>query len=246
MIYLNALSNTFSSTKLEDVSLSAGFSTRELGDGRNSEIILSGLRINQIIFKKLIVAEQIHSTNIAYYESHDNQIIEVISETDGVITSEKGVVIAVRTADCIPVLYADIETGMIGVSHNGWRGTLKRISTRMIEKMTEKGAKKDNIVVVIGPGIGSCCYDVDDERYYSFMEEFEEDMGAFSMRGGRRHLNLTKMNYEIVKSSGIKAENIDFFPFCTVCNKQRFYSYRRDHKKHPEKFGEMFSYIVRN
>lgn len=246
MIYLNSLNKTFVSNKLDDISLSSGFTTRGAGDGRNIETVLSNLRINQIIFKKLVVAEQIHSSNVEYFESHDNQIVEVIPETDGVVTSEKGVVIAVRTADCVPILYADINTGLIAVSHNGWRGTLKKISAKIIDTMIGHGAKLENIIVAIGPGIGMCCYDVDEERYYTFMEEFESDLGAFSMRGGRRHLSLTKMNYEILKMKGIKKKNIDFFPFCTSCDKDKFYSYRRDHKKHLEKFGEMVSYIVRN
>jgi len=246
MIYFNSLNKTFVSNKLDDVSLSSGFTTKDAGDGRNIETVLSNLRINQIIFKKLVVAEQIHSANVEYYESHDNQIVEIIPETDGVVTSEKGLVIAVRTADCIPILYADRNVGIIAVSHNGWRSTLKKISAKIVDKMAEHGAKREHIVAVIGPGIGLCCYDVDEERYYTFMEEFENDLGSFSMRGGRRHLNLSKMNFEILKMAGIKAENIDFFPFCTSCDKDKFYSYRRDHKKHPEKFGEMFSYIVRN
>lgn len=246
MIYLNSFNKTFVSNKLDDVSLSSGFTTRDAGDGRNIETVLSNLRINQIIFKKLVVAEQIHSSNVEYYESHDNQIVEIIPETDGVVTSEKGIVIAVRTADCVPILYADINTGLIAVSHNGWRGTLKKISAKIIDTMIGHGARLENIIAAIGPGIGMCCYDVDEERYYTFMEEFESDLGAFSMRGGRRHLNLTKINFEILKMAGLNAEHIDFFPFCTSCDKDKFYSYRRDHKKHPEKFGEMVSYIVRN
>jgi YfiH family protein len=246
MIYHSSFNNTFLSSLLDNASLTSGFTTREAGDGRNIDTVISNLRINQVIFKKLVVAEQIHSANVERYESHDNQIVEVVPETDGIVTAEKGVLVMVRTADCIPILYADIGTGIIAVSHNGWRGTLKRISAKIIDTMTEQGAKREQIIAAIGPGIGLCCYDIDEERYYTFMEEFESDLGAFSIRGGRRHLNLSKMNFEILKMSGVKAEHIDFFPFCTSCNKNTFFSYRRNHKKHPEQFGEMFSYIVRN
>ena len=151
MIYFNSLNKTFVSNKLDDVSLSSGFTTKDAGDGRNIETVLSNLRINQIIFKKLVVSEQIHSANVEYYESHDNQIVEIIPETDGVITSEKGVGIAVRTADCIPILYADRSAGIIAVSHNGWRGTLKKISAKIVGKMAEHGAKREQIIAVIGP-----------------------------------------------------------------------------------------------
>lgn len=245
MIYFNSLSNTYSSTKMESTSLSIGFTSREVGDGRDIETILSFLRINQVIFKTLVVAQQIHSSNIIFYEEASQGVV-FLPDTDGIVTTEKGTVLAVRTADCVPILYYDPKSGLIGVSHNGWRGTLKKISSHIIEKMVEKGAKKEHIIVALGPGIGGCCYEINEDLYFEFMGEFEDEMGAFGMHGGKRHLNIAKINFELLKKEGINPKNIDFFPFCTMCNKDKFFSFRRDHKKHPEKFGEMFSYIVRN
>ncbi|OGK62327.1 hypothetical protein A2446_00350 [Candidatus Roizmanbacteria bacterium RIFOXYC2_FULL_38_9] len=246
MIYFSPINKTYMSSKLDDISLSMGFTTKVIGDGRVIDNVLSYLRINQVIFKSLIVAEQIHSANVASFDSPMHREVELLPETDGIVTTEKGIAIAVRTADCIPIIYCDLKAGVIAASHNGWRGSLKNISSRVIDIMVERGASKENIVVAIGPGIGACCYDVQDERYYSFLEEFDNDFGAFSIRGGKRHLNLLKLNYEILKRIGIKTDNIDFFPFCTMCNKDLFFSYRRDYKKHPDRFGEMFSFIVRN
>lgn len=246
MIYYNKLMKTYVSTLLETARLSHGFSTRDSGDGRNIENVLSFLRINQVIFKKIAVAEQIHSANVKVFTTENNLPYEVLGETDGIVTRDDKVVMSVRTADCIPILYADKDKNIIGVSHNGWRGTLKGISDRVLSSMVSQGANRENIVAVLGPGINTCCYDIPEERYYEFMGEFENDFGAFPLRGGKRHMNLLKLNVELLKKYGLKTEHIDFFPFCTSCNKERFFSYRRDYHKHREKFGEMFSYIVLN
>lgn len=246
MIYLNILNNTFTSSLFDGQSNESGFTTRMAGDGRHIDTVLSLLRLNQIIFKKLVLAEQIHSANSTIFRNTNSLPVERIAETDALVTREKGVVLAVRTADCIPVIYIDREAGVAAVSHNGWRGTLKGISKHVIRQMCDEGASLGRIRVAIGPGIGACCYDIDEDRYYQFMEEFEDDFHAFSMRAGRRYMNLLKLNFEILKRAGVGGRNIDFFPFCTSCDKNRFYSYRRDFRKNRDKFGEMFSYIVLN
>lgn len=246
MIYYNSQQQTFLSTKLEDIRLSSGFTARDVGDARSIGDILSYLRLNKVLFRKLVVAEQIHSVNVVFYESDNNKEVEVLSETDGIITLEKSVVIGVRTADCIPVLYYDQKTGIIAVSHNGWRGTLKNISRRVIKTMTEHGAQKENIITVMGPAIGACCYNIDADRYHQFIEEFETDFDSFRSSGSSYYLDLTKLNYHLLMEAGIQKKHIDFHPFCTFCDKQRFFSFRRDYKKHSDKFGEMFSFITIN
>ena len=245
MIVYDKLHNAFESDLFNEVIVSSGFTTRETGDGRSVEIIQSYLRINQILFKELVIPQQIHSANIAVYaETH--QDIVYIPDTDGVVTKEKGVALIIRSADCLPILYTDTDAGVIAASHNGWRGTLKNIGLNIIQAMIKIGANIDNIKVSVGPGIGACCYDISEELYYEFMGVNEDEMGAFQRHAGKRFLNLLKMNYALLLKYGIQPQHIDFFPFCTQCDRERFFSYRRDHKKHPDQFGEMFSYIVRN
>lgn len=244
MMYYDELTRTYVSTLLETARLSHGFSTRESGDGRNVENLISFLRINHVIFKKIVLAEQIHSANVQVYAAGNNMEQETLSETDAIVTAQDKTVLVVRTADCIPVLYADRQRGIIGISHNGWRGTMKHISGRVLAAMEARGARREDIVAVLGPGINACCYDIPEERYFDFMGELGKDYGAFPVRGGKRRLNLFKLNYGLLLEAGIKPEHIDFFPFCTSCNRAKFFSYRRDYHKHREKFGEMFSYIV--
>lgn len=243
MIVYNSDTNIFSSSLLTDSRYVSGFSTRLLGDGRNVQVIENFLSENDIPYTTLVLPGQIHSANVA--DVSDNAVgIEKIDDTDGVVTNLENVVLIVRTADCVPMIFVDKKAGIIGISHQGWRGSLKRLPEKMIGMMKQKGSSSSDIAVAIGPAIGDCCYDISEDRYYTFMEEFNGFSGRiFSFRKGKRHLNLALLNYLLALHAGVKKENIDFFPFCTSCDRNRFYSFRRDGKT--EKFGEMFSFVVK-
>ena len=145
----------------------------------------------------------------------------------------------------MPVLFHDPIAGVIGASHNGWRGSEKNIMQRMILKMESLGAHVADIRIALGPSIGECCYTVDMDRYVLFMEEMERfEKRIFRPHGGGFHLNLTRLNYELALEGGIQEHHIDFFPFCTFCDAKRFFSYRRQYKKNPDKFGEMMGFIM--
>ena len=236
----------FFSTLINGGSVFSGYTERSVGDGRHADVILSYLRINQVIFKKLVLLEQIHSSNIVFFKNENMSEIERLPEVDGVVSSDRQIVFAIRTADCIPILYKDAATGLIGISHNGWRGTFKKISQHILDEMVKRGSDMSQIRVAIGPGIGSCCYDIEEDRHIEFLEEFGEDFHSFPMRGGRRYLNLLKLNVALLIRAGLPLSNIDFFPFCTSCHKEKFFSFRRDYKKHHDQFGEMFSFIINN
>ena len=121
----------------------------------------------------MVIPEQIHSVNIEVFESKSKENLEKISETDGVITKEKGVVLTVVTADCSPLVFGDKTNGIVGISHQGWRGSVKRMAQKMLDRMIKIGASIETIKVAIGPSIGECCYDVDEDRYYEFREEVD-------------------------------------------------------------------------
>lgn len=256
MIKFDEKLNIFYSSKVNDDSFFSGFGTRMTGDGRNISSIYDFFGNNKLPLKKLVVLEQIHSTNTVYYGLEDEpslpgitqkatestMIPKVINDADAVMTASVNIVLAVRTGDCVPMIFVDKQARIIAISHQGWRGSLKKLPVKVVEKMIEKGAKKEEIIISIGPAIGECCYDISDDRYYSFLEEFDGYANKiFSTRGGKKYLNLLLLNYLFLIDCGIKKENIDFFPFCTSCDKERFFSYRRDFKK--KLYSEMFSFI---
>ena len=235
----------FSSSLINDNSFFSGFGTKLVGDGRKLENILNFFSSNNLTYKKLVIPEQIHSVNIEVFELKIKENLEKISETDGVITKEPGVVLTVVTADCSPIIFSDKKNSIIGISHQGWRGSVKRMVQKMVKKMIEVGGNSESIKVAIGPSIGECCYNINEERYYEFREEFDGYSDKiFHLRGGKRHLNLALLNYLLLLEKGIKKENIDYFPFCTKCDKNRFFSFRRDKKG--KQYGEMFSLIMKS
>ncbi len=242
MITYNSDSKIFTSSLINDSSFISGFSTRELMDGNKVGNIINFLKENEILHKSLICLGQIHSTNIEFVSNDNNQVLK-IDDTDGVITDRPEIVLSVKTADCLPIIYVDKKNRLIGISHQGWRGSLKQMAVKMVNQMVEHGGNKKEIKIVIGPGINQCCYNIDDDRYFQFLNELDGySEKVFSVRHGKKYLNLTFLNYLQLINTGIKKENIDFFPFCTFCDKRRFFSFRRAKNKD---FEEMFSFVIR-
>ncbi|MFZ6034956.1 MAG: peptidoglycan editing factor PgeF [Patescibacteria group bacterium] len=243
MITFDQDSKIFYSTLINEAGLFSGFATKQLGDGKHHvDSIFRFLNDNAINYQKVVIMEQIHSVNVAKFDSNSLEKLEKIEETDGVYTCRKGVVLTAVTADCVPITFADKDKQVIGISHQGWRGSVKRLPQKMVSQMVASGAVLKNIKVAIGPAIGMCCYDVEDDRYFEFRSEFGDYADKiFHRSGGKMHLNLALLNYLLMLEKGIPGDNIDFFPFCTKCDKNRFFSFRRDKK---EDFGEMFSFIM--
>lgn len=234
----------FTSSLIFDNKHFSGFGTRQLGDGKRHLENIFNFFNNNVKYSQIVIPEQIHSVNIEEYKIKSKEKLIKIEDVDGVITKESGVVLTVVTADCCPIVYADKKKGIIGISHQGWRGSVKRMVQKMIDKMIEAGSNISDIKAAIGPSINDCCYNIDDDRYYQFLEEFDGySKEIFFNRGGHWHLNLMKLNYLLLRDKGIKKENIDFFPFCTKCDKERFFSLRRDKKLG---LNEMFSFNMIN
>ena len=149
--------------------------------------------------EELISAEQVHADGIAIVSQKDrgNQIPGV----DALITIEKNLPLAVRTADCAPILIFDPKKEVLALVHAGRQGTELGISSKTIQKIKESfGSHPKDLFVKIGPSIGKCCYPVD----------------------------LRKENLQQLLKSGINKENIEIHPDCTCCNKHKYFSYRGD------------------
>ncbi len=243
MIIFDKDKQCFTSTLINDEVFFSVFSTKEQKDGRNFHNIFEYLQHKNISYDALVVPKQIHLTAIATVAKPLKGKLAAFDETDGVVAKENGLVLSVISADCVPILYADKIAGVIGASHQGWRGSMNRLPQKMVEKMIRLGAQKARIIVAMGPAIGGCCYDIDEDRYFQFRDAFDDYTGKiFHHHDGKWFLNLSQLNYLLLTEAGIKSENIDFFPFCTRCDKKRFFSFRRDSR---EDYGEMFSLILK-
>jgi len=245
MIQLEPIYQIMESGLLSGNGTWAGTSTRVLGDGRKIETLRAFASTSPLPVKKIVVLGQIHSANIAMTDPLWTGPLEKIEDTDGVICSEDDTLLVIRTADCIPMLFLDKKNHLIAASHQGWRGSLKSLPVKIIREMVGAGSSLADIRVMIGPGIGPCCYGVDDDRYMAFMEEFDSGFSRiFTRKKGIHHLNLLLLNYMLLVREGLRQDQIEFFPFCTSCDSSRFFSFRRDYKKNPSQFGEMFTFII--
>jgi YfiH family protein len=153
----------------------------------------------------------------------------LLGEGDALIANHPGLAISVRTADCYPILLADSRNRTIAAIHAGWRGTAAQIVLKTLEKMrSEFGTLPNHISAAIGPGIGVCCYEVDEDVSREF---------GFAIR---THLDLMSENRKQLESAGVPAQNIEALGVCTFCDAERFFSYRRE----KEKAGRMTSFIM--
>lgn len=157
-----------------------------------------------------------------------------IPEADGLITAQAGLLIAIQTADCIPVLVADPARRAVGAFHAGWRGTVERIVELGVAKMAaEFGSRPEELVAAIGPGIGACCYTVGGEvlsRFeanFSYASElFRRDADGTPKDGGALRLDLIETNRRQLLAAGLGAESIATVGGCTACQPELFYSHR--------------------
>jgi YfiH family protein len=157
-----------------------------------------------------------------------------IIQADGVVTNRKNIPLITTFADCIPILIADPVSKAVGVVHAGWRGTFARIASKAVEKMQKDfGSKPENILAAIGPGIGRCCFEVDQFVNDSFISEFFywKDLTLQISNNNKWKIDLHKLNERILIQSGLPNKNIVTANLCTSCRKDLFFSYRRDGQK---------------
>jgi polyphenol oxidase len=146
---------------------------------------------------------------------------------DGMVTAVPGILLAIFTADCVPVLMVDPETGICGALHAGWRGTLAGIVPAGVAEMTALGARSQCISAALGPSIGSCCFEVDT----ALAERFVSDIPAAAAccrigRPGKKHLDLRGILRLQLQEAGVPEDSIRDIGPCTRCNSDRFFSRR--------------------
>ena len=147
-------------------------------------------------------------------------------EADAVLSAAEGVAACVSVADCVPILLADPESGAVAAVHAGWRGTLERAGAEGVLALArEAGAPASRLLAAIGPSIGPCCYEVSDDLAASFRDALGE---AVVRPGPRPILDLWKANAAVLAAAGVRADRIEVLGRCTACERDRFFSHRRD------------------
>ncbi len=190
-------------------------------DGANHFFTTRGYALSDVMSGELVHPTQTHTSHIEIAQIGKSDY----PDTDGMILTNKEQTLYLNFADCTPLIFYDFEKNIAAVSHAGWRGTAGLIAVKTVEKMrNEFGC--ENIKCAIGPAIGFCCYNVGEDVYRQLMATVKNQDGLAEIRNGDIFVNLKAINKRQLEEAGIK--EIDVCPYCTVCNNELFYSYRKE------------------
>lgn len=198
---------------------------------RAAEAVISGAR--------LVAVHQIHLADVV--EAGDWPDTDR-PPADALVTDQPGVLLGILTADCAPVLFADVEARVVGAAHAGWKGALAGVTDRTIEAMERLGARRDRIAAAVGPCIARASYEVD----WAFQERFcAEDPANERFFGegpsGKPHFDLE--SYVLARLAAAGLARVEALGEDTYSQPQRFFSYRRATHLGEPSYGRQISLI---
>jgi hypothetical protein len=206
------------SAVLDDLGIEHGFGTR---------------RSEEEAPRELLRAQQVHGACVLRVPP-----LPEGARADALLTQAPGQAVGVVSADCVPILLAHPSGRAVAAVHAGWRGSAQRIAVAATRALVEAiRCEPSDLVAVLGPHIGPCCYEVDGPVLEALGPE---PVFVPSGSPGRYRLDLFELNRRQLLGAGLRAERIGRVPGCTSCDTERFFSYRRDGAT-----GRLTSYIRR-
>ncbi|MGI6669334.1 MAG: peptidoglycan editing factor PgeF [Acetivibrionales bacterium] len=230
------------STRLGGVS-SGECAALNLGFARNDSIenVYENFRLfcksAGIDINSLVCTRQVHGTRVCIVGEGDRGKgfpgnSDVLDGVDGLVTTTPGVTMVTFHADCAPVFLFEPGIKAASLVHSGWRGTLGNIVSEAISIMKNiPGFNANRVMAVIGPSIGCCCFEVDDEVYSLFFKKFKNNAFYKPTPGGKWKIDLKGIIEHELRLKGIPPENIHNSGICTKCRKDLFFSHRGDEGK---------------
>lgn len=198
--------------------------------GSNILVAFSGREFSQDRREEFLSRLQLSAPAFFLKQVHGNRILEITPETqdtsceegDGLMT-QTNTPLGIRTADCMPVFFADQDQKVVALIHAGWRGLHQGILEKAVHLFKENyGVTKEKIRIFIGPFIRTCCYEVGDE----FCSYFPETCAP--QKGRKPHMDLYKEALRRLKKEGISAFHILDSEICTACQNHLFFSARKE------------------
>lgn len=192
-----------------------------------------GIPLSDWVWTEQTHSDQIVKVNQALKGMGSEELHTRVADTDGLYTKEKNIVLSLLYADCVPLYFHSPSAGLSGVAHAGWQGTVKNIAGKMIQLWTDyEQVPAEEIRVLIGPSISSCCYEVD-EHVIACVDEVmaELDIGSPVYNkedNGKFKLDLKALNFQLLVKSGVSPDHIMTSTYCTKCRSDLFFSHRRD------------------
>ena len=180
----------------------------------------------------MLSVKQVHGTDALVVDRALTPADRFQGGWDALVTNQPGVMVAVRTADCVPVLVHDPKRRVVAAIHAGWRGAVAGIVPKTIALMESRfGSAPEHLRVSIGPSAGACCYEVDEPVLDKLRQEFADwERVVRGRRSGKAHLDLKTLIREQARAAGTSPESITAVNLCTICHEDLFFSYRREGK----------------
>ncbi len=176
------------------------------------------------------VTNQVHKTDVRIVTEADKHIClgPTPYEADGIVTAEQGLPIFCFIADCVPVLLWDANNRAAGAVHCGWRSAVGDILKNAVDAMVSLGAEVQDIRAAIGPSIGACCFETDDDVPDAITVWLSgETEGLFVRRAdGKTMVDLRLSNARRLLQLGVPVQNIDLSDECTFCSHDKYWSHR--------------------
>lgn len=172
---------------------------------------------------------QVHGTAVRVVQNTEDARNDT-ENCDALTTRAAGILLGVKTADCVPLLLGDARTGAVAAIHAGWRGTVAGIVSHTLERMKQEyETRAEDLRVAIGPSARRCCYEVGSEVIKAFRESLPGmEHLITATREGHALIDLQKANHALLVAAGVAPEQIHIAPLCTMCRTDLFFSYRRE------------------
>lgn len=206
---------------------------------KNREILKMALGLSP---SALLTVNQVHGDDVLVIDSPPLVALSGAS-CDAIITDRPGFALGVLIADCVPILLFDPDHQAVAAIHAGWKGTASDLPGKVVRTMVDRfKTQPERLMAAVGPAIGSCCYEVDGRVYTAFSGRHSR-WPEWAKEGSRESwmLNLPQANVDLLVDSGIRPEKIALFDICTHCQRDLFYSHRRDGGK----TGRQIAFIMR-
>ena len=217
-------------------SMNLGFNRGDLDENvlKNHKIFAKAVGFP---YENIVTTNQTHTTNVRVVTKEDcgKGITKDrdYSDVDGLITNVPGIVLTTYYADCVPLYILDPINKAIGLSHSGWKGTVKRIGDNTLKLMNENyGTNPKDVICCIGPSICHDCYEISEDVANEFINEFGKNNKILYNKGnGKYQLNLWESVKQVFLDAGVEYDNIYTTDICTCCNKDELFSHRGHHGK---------------
>jgi hypothetical protein len=190
---------------------------------------------------RLVTGYQVHSPDVRVVEGPWPNGPEKV---DGLVTRMRGLALGVLAADCMPFLFADVEAGVVGSAHAGWRGALAGVLENTVAAMVKIGARADRITTAVGPCLRQPNFEVGLDLFETFTAKHSEAERFFApgLSAGKRHFDLVGFGRWRLREAGVSA--LDDIGLCTLAAPNRFFSYRAMRRAGGPDYGRNLSAIA--